>query len=62
MSWAERGAPSVSAPQRRGFGTIVMQEMAKRSVNGAVNLDHAPSGVTRRLACSVANALKPNFR
>jgi hypothetical protein len=37
--------------QRRGFGTIVMEEMAKRRVNGAVNLDHAPSGVTCRLTC-----------
>jgi two-component sensor histidine kinase len=30
MSWAERGGPPVSVPQRRGFGTIVMQAMAER--------------------------------
>jgi PAS domain S-box-containing protein len=29
MSWAEREGPSVSAPQRRGFGTTVMQQMAE---------------------------------
>jgi PAS domain S-box-containing protein len=46
MSWAEREGPSVSAPQRRGFGTIVMQQMAERSVDGAVDLDYAPSGIT----------------
>jgi two-component sensor histidine kinase len=44
MSWTERDGPQVSLPQRRGFGTIVMQEMAERSVNGAVKLDYAPSG------------------
>jgi len=32
MSWTERDGPPVSAPQRRGFGTIVMETMAERSV------------------------------
>jgi PAS domain S-box-containing protein len=58
MSWAERKGPSVSPPQRRGFGTIVIQEMAERSVVGAVNLDYAPSGLTWRLSCPAANALE----
>jgi hypothetical protein len=51
MRWAERDGPPVSAPQRRGFGTIVMQEMAKRSVNGRVNLEYASSGLAWRLTC-----------
>jgi PAS domain S-box-containing protein len=57
MSWTEREGPPVSAPQRRGFGTIVTQEMAERSVNGRVELDYAPSGATWRLTCPAANAL-----
>ena len=36
------GAP-VSPPQRRGFGAVVMKEMAGRSVNGTVYLEYAPS-------------------
>src|SRR5262249_51209899 len=32
MSWTESGGPSVSAPERRGFGSIVMGVMAERSV------------------------------
>jgi len=59
MSWTERDGPPVSAPQRRGFGTVVMQEMAERSVNGAVDLEYAASGVTWRLTCPAANALEP---
>jgi len=30
MSWTERGGPPVSVPQRRGFGTIVMEQMTER--------------------------------
>jgi PAS domain S-box-containing protein len=59
MSWTERDGPPVSAPKRRGFGTIVMETMAERSVDGAVDLDYAPSGVTWRLTCPAANALEP---
>jgi PAS domain S-box-containing protein len=59
MSWTECDGPPVSLPQRRGFGTIVMLELAERSVNGTVDLEYAPSGVTWRLTCPAANALEP---
>jgi two-component sensor histidine kinase len=59
MSWTERDGPPVSPPQRRGFGTVVMKEMAERSVDGRVELDCAPSGVTWSLTCPAANALEP---
>jgi hypothetical protein len=49
----------VSAPKRRGFGTIVIETMAKRGVGGKVNLDYTPTGVTWRLTCPAANALEP---
>jgi PAS domain S-box-containing protein len=59
LSWTEREGPTVSQPSRRGFGTIVMEAMAERSVDGAVNLDYAPSGLTWRLTCPAASALEP---
>ena len=59
MSWTEREGPPVLAPQRRGFGTIVMEEMAERSVVGTVDLDYAASGVTWCLRCPIANAVEP---
>jgi PAS domain S-box-containing protein len=59
VSWIEREGPPVSAPRRRGFGTIVMETMAERSVDAKVDLDYAPSGLTWRLACRAANALEP---
>jgi PAS domain S-box-containing protein len=59
ISWTERDGPPVSAPKRRGFGTIVMQEMAERSVDGKVDLEYAPCGVTWRLTCPAVNVLEP---
>jgi PAS domain S-box-containing protein len=62
MSWTEREGPPVSLPKRRGFGTIVMETMTERSVDGMVDLDYSPSGVTWRLTCAAANALEPGER
>jgi PAS domain S-box-containing protein len=60
MSWVERDGPPVSAPKRRGFGTLVMQAMTERSLTGKVELLYPPSGVTWRLTCPAANAPGPN--
>jgi PAS domain S-box-containing protein len=62
MSWTERDGPPVSAPQRRGFGSVVMEAMAERSVSGEVHLDYEPSGLTWRLTCPSENALDPRKR
>jgi two-component sensor histidine kinase len=58
MSWAECGGPPVSAPERCGFGTVVMREMVEHSLDGNVALDYAPSGLTWRLTCPAAGALE----
>ena len=58
MRWTERNGPPVSAPKRRGFGTIVMEAMIARSVEGTVELDYAPPGVTWRLTCPAASVLE----
>ena len=59
MSWTERDGPPVRPPERRGFGSTVIASMAKRSVDGEVELDYAPSGLVWHLTCSTANALEP---
>jgi PAS domain S-box-containing protein len=60
MSWVERAGPPVSAPRQQGFGTIVMEAMAESSLEGKVDLDYSPSGVTWRLTCPAVNALGAN--
>jgi PAS domain S-box-containing protein len=58
MSWTECDGPPVYKPKQRGFGSIVIEAMAKYSVDGVVDLHYAPSGVTWRLTCVAANALE----
>jgi PAS domain S-box-containing protein len=62
VSWAERDGPPVFQPEKRGFGTIVIDAMAKHNMNGVVDLDYAASGVTWRLTCPAANALEQTPR
>jgi PAS domain S-box-containing protein len=58
MSWTEFNGPSVSRPERRGFGSTVITSMVKQTVNGEVQLDYARSGVVWNLTCPAANALE----
>jgi two-component sensor histidine kinase len=62
MSWSERDGPPISAPKGRGFGTTVIEAMAQHSLDGAVDLDFAPSGLSWQLVCPLANALEDSER
>jgi two-component sensor histidine kinase len=62
MGWTESEGPPVSAPGRRGFGSIIIKAMAERSLDGGVDLDYAPTGLTWRLTCPAANVLEPGER
>jgi PAS domain S-box-containing protein len=58
MSWTEHDGPPVCKPKQRGFGTTVIEAMAEYSVDGAVDLHYAPSGVTWRLTCPTMSVLE----
>jgi PAS domain S-box-containing protein len=58
MGWTERNGPPVKPPGRQGFGNMVLDLMAKRTVDGDVALEYAPSGLAWRLTCVAANALE----
>jgi PAS domain S-box-containing protein len=59
MTWTECGGPPVSPPERRGFGSTVVDSMMKQTVNGSeIQLDYAPTGVVWNLTCPAANALE----
>ena len=57
ISWTERNGPPVSRPAQRGFGSTVIDPMAKSTVGGEVRLDYAPSGLAWRLTCPAKNVL-----
>ena len=58
MNWIERKGPPVRPPDRRGFGTTVMEAMAKQAVDGTVQLEYDTAGVAWHLTCPAANALE----
>ncbi len=62
MSWMERSGPPVRPPERRGFGNTVIDSMVKRTFDGDVQLDYAPSGLQWHLTCPAVNALEEATR
>jgi two-component sensor histidine kinase len=44
----ERSGPPVRLPERRGFGSTVIETMAKQTVSGEVQLNYASSGLEWR--------------
>lgn len=53
MDWTERGGPTVKPPERRGFGTRLLERGLARDLNGTVALDFAPQGVHCRITLPV---------
>jgi PAS domain S-box-containing protein len=60
MNWTERDGPPVAPPEQSGFGTMVTKAMVERSLDGTVDLNYPPSGLTWRLTCPPANAMQPD--
>jgi len=50
LTWRESGGPAARTPDRRGFGTTVIQETCVHSLGGSVTLDFRPDG----LVCTCA--------
>jgi PAS domain S-box-containing protein len=50
--WTERGGPPASPPRRRGFGSFVLDPMARQSLAAQVMIDYAPEGLIWRLECA----------
>ena len=55
LSWTERGGPDVVPPQRKGFGSTVLQGMTRASLDGDVTLSYDPEGLRWSMTCDVAN-------
>jgi two-component sensor histidine kinase len=56
LEWIERGGPPVTPPQRRGFGSMVIERSA-RSLDGVATLDFAPEGLRCVVDVPAARAL-----
>jgi two-component sensor histidine kinase len=62
MNWTENEGPPVVTPTRRGFGSTVIDTMAKESLGGEVAIYYARSGLMWQLTCPAANALESEER
>lgn len=45
FSWRERNGPSVSEPERRGFGSELLQRQLRYELNGNATMDFHPDGL-----------------
>jgi len=49
IDWVESGGPPVRPPQRRGFGTRLIERGLSADLKGRTQIDFRPEGVTARL-------------
>jgi PAS domain S-box-containing protein len=54
ISWQEVGGPPVSAPARKGFGSILVERMVKSELEGDVEMEFRPQGFACRINASLA--------
>lgn len=57
LKWVEQGGPPVVPPSRNGFGSIVVGELIKRSLNAEVNLQFVEQGLEWSAAIPATNLL-----
>src|SRR5262245_16030080 len=53
LAWRESGGPSVATPERKGFGTTLIQRGLAGQVGGSANIEFAPDGLRCTLECPV---------
>jgi two-component sensor histidine kinase len=50
LRWTERDGPRIAAPKRKGFGTRVINTMARDQLKGELRLDWSAAGLTCEIA------------
>jgi PAS domain S-box-containing protein len=49
IEWFEAGGPPVKAPERRGFGSTLLEQVTGRELGGAVEIDYPADGLRARI-------------
>jgi two-component sensor histidine kinase len=58
LIWTERGGPPARAPERKGFGSSLIERLIVRQFDGAVDFDFAPEGLSFRASFPVPLAVQ----
>lgn len=53
LTWTESGGPPVIVPDRKGFGSRLIEQNLAQEVGGRVDVDYAPGGVICRIDASL---------
>jgi two-component sensor histidine kinase len=62
LEWLERGGPSVEKPQKKGFGSTLLQRVLTAQCNAEICFDFEPEGLRFRMdAPLVADRLVPRY-
>jgi two-component sensor histidine kinase len=57
LDWVEMGGPEVRPPQRRGFGSQLIERVLKVQLEAQVQADFAPAGLRLRLAAPLPESV-----
>jgi PAS domain S-box-containing protein len=60
IDWIETGGLPVQPAKRRGFGSVIIAQMTKNTLEGTVDLQHLPEGTRWHLICPLQNAIERN--
>jgi two-component sensor histidine kinase len=55
LRWVETGGPPVSPPERRGFGSRLIEQVLAEDFGGKVSLRYEPEGLRFELATKLSN-------
>lgn len=55
FSWSEREGPPVTPPQRRGFGSVMVESITPHALGGMASLEFRPEGAAWRLEAPLEN-------
>ncbi|MBR9807772.1 MAG: PAS domain S-box protein [Alphaproteobacteria bacterium] len=62
ITWSEEGGPPVTTPERRGFGSTVIEKMARIAFGQPVNLEFLPEGVRWHLRSIDDRVFEDDFK
>ena len=55
LRWTELGGPEVRMPERRGFGTRLIERGLSRDLGGEARMEFVPTGVICTISVSLPN-------
>lgn len=55
LSWREIGGPSIAAPERKGFGVMLLERTVGQSLDGQVSLEFAREGLCCRITLAASH-------